>query len=90
MKGKSSARTAIEGMRLGRQFNYALLPLDGCKRKIWGEELERLLMENRYSPYRPYIAAQPFMPCLAAIRDGPATRELAVIPPFIPEHGTRR
>jgi hypothetical protein len=40
-------------MRLGRQLNYALPPLDGTKRKIGGEEFERLLIENRYSPHRP-------------------------------------
>jgi hypothetical protein len=43
---------AIEGMRLGRQLNHALLPLDGSRRKIGGEEFERQLIENRYSPYR--------------------------------------
>jgi hypothetical protein len=40
-------------MRLLRQLNYALLPLDASKPKIGGDEFERLLIENRYSPYRP-------------------------------------
>jgi hypothetical protein len=37
-------------MRLGRQLKYALLPLDDSRRKIGGEEFERLSIENRYSP----------------------------------------
>ena len=40
-------------MRLGRQLNDALLPLDGSRRRIEGEDFDRLLIEDRYSHFRP-------------------------------------
>jgi hypothetical protein len=40
-------------MRLLRQLNDALLPLDASRQKSWGDEFERLLIENRYSHFRP-------------------------------------
>lgn len=48
-----SASTAIEGMRLLRQLNDALLPLDASRQESWGDEFERLLIANRYSHFRP-------------------------------------
>ena len=46
-------------MRLGRRFNDALLPLDASIRRIGCDEFERLLIENRYSHYRPTADLHP-------------------------------
>jgi hypothetical protein len=58
MKGKFSASTAIEDMRLGRRFNDALLPLDASIRRIGRDEFERLFIEKGFSPYRPQAEAR--------------------------------
>jgi hypothetical protein len=48
-----SARTVIEGMRLERRLHCLLLPLDEVSQQSAGQKFERLLIENRYSHYRP-------------------------------------
>jgi len=49
----SSASAVIGGPQLERQLSRALQPFDHRQVKISGRELERLLVDNGYSPYRP-------------------------------------